>query len=74
MFQLLRQLSEPTQCRTMLDIQMDSNPVLNPNDVLAVEDVNAVTLHVPDCGLFSNNCNTAGAGENCILHKSEKKW
>lgn len=56
MFQLLRQAYGPND--TMLDIQMDSNPTLNPNDVLAADDVTAITTHVINCGLFANNCNT----------------
>ncbi len=43
---------------TMLNIQMDSNPVLDPNQILDEKDLDAVSNHILDCGLFSNNCNT----------------
>ena len=62
MFQLLRRAYQPSM--TMLDIQMDANPVLDPNVVLEPEDIQAVTNHTLDCGLFAVNCNTENPYNN----------
>jgi hypothetical protein len=41
----------------MLELKMDLNPKLDPNVVLSSSDVDAVAMHFPDCGLFSDDCN-----------------
>ena len=42
---------------SMLEVKMDLNPKLDPNVVLNSRDIDAVALHFPDCGLFSDDCN-----------------
>ena len=68
MFNTVRMVYHGT---SMLELKMDLKPTLNPNEVLKPSDIEAVSLHFPDCGLFGDDCNIESqyndGGASCIL-------
>ena len=60
MFNTIRML----QNTTILELTMDLKPKLDPNVILHPDDIEAVALHFPDCGLFGDDCNTESPYNN----------